>query len=166
MPIPWRRISILNYCSTDSKRVSILINLTHSTGCQLSSHIIHSLNSIIMPLASLARAMPTISCLFIVCGISCLLIMAIPAYSLYAAYPACSLWLLHAYSLYAAYPACSLWLFLLIHCMRLILPCLLWVFMAIYCSGVYCLLIPRLHYANGFSQRSNAAQLNGSGPYN
>jgi hypothetical protein len=25
--------------------------------------------------------------------------MAIPAYSLYAAYPACSLWLLHAYSL-------------------------------------------------------------------
>ena len=35
--------------------------------------------------------------------------MAIPAYSLYAAYPACSLWLLHAYSLYAAYPACSLY---------------------------------------------------------
>jgi hypothetical protein len=36
------------------------------------------------------------SCLFIVCGLSCLLIMAIPAYSLYAAYPACLLWLLHA----------------------------------------------------------------------
>ena len=104
------QFSILNYCSTDSKRVSILINLTHSTGCQLSSNLIHSLNSIIMPLASLARAMPTISSLFIVCGISCLLIMAIPAYSLYAAYPAFSLWLLHAYSVYAAYPACSLWL--------------------------------------------------------
>ena len=42
----------------------------------------------ILPLASLERAMPIISCLF----------------------------------MYAAYPACSLWLFLPIHCMRLILP--------------------------------------------
>ena len=70
------QFSILNYCSTDSKRVSILINLTHSTGCQLSSHII------ILIIQS--------SCLWLLSQEQCLPYLA---YSLYATYPACSLWL-------------------------------------------------------------------------
>jgi hypothetical protein len=106
------QFSILNYCSTDSKskRVSILIHLTHSTGCQLASHFIHFLIQS--------------SCHWLLSQEQCLPYLA--------------------YSLYAAYPACSLWLFLPIHCMRLILPAHYGYSMPIHCMW---LILPAYGYS-------------------
>ena len=62
------------------------------------------------------------------------------AYSLFAAYPACSLWVFMPI-LVAAYPACSLWLFLPIHYMRLILPAHYGYSCLFIVCGLSCLLI-------------------------